>query len=78
MSSDPRSPAGDGTGDEDHPTDEEQVETEWHLWVIATLVVAGLALLAFPPEGWSWIGILLLVLAAVGWVTKTAIERTVG
>lgn len=77
MSGDPRTPAGERTDDEDHPTDEEQVETEWHLWVIAILVAAGLTLLAFRPADWFWMGILLLLLATVGWVTKTAIERTV-
>lgn len=61
--------------DESHPTDEEQVETEWHFWLIALLVVAGGLLVAFPPAFWPDVGYALVGLAVVAWITKTLIER---
>lgn len=74
MGEEPRAPTGEVEDDESHPTDEEQVETEWHLWVLAFLVIAGIALFLFPPFDWLGFAVLLLGLAAIGWVVKTMTE----
>lgn len=63
--------------DESHPTDEEQVETEWHLWLFAILVLGGVALIIFPPTIWPDLGFALIGVAVVGWILKTVIEKTI-
>jgi len=62
-------------GEADEPTDEEQVETEWHFWLLAVLVAGGVVLVIFPLEILPGIGFVLIALAVVGWVFKTIIEE---
>ena len=75
MSADPNARPDGGTEDEAHPTDEEQTETEWHIWVVALLIVGGGALVIFPPQNWPWVGFVLVGIGALAWVLKTLIER---
>ncbi|QKY19189.1 hypothetical protein B4589_001905 [Halolamina sp. CBA1230] len=67
----------DEAGDEDHPTDEEQVETEWHFWLLAILLGAGILLIIFPPGILPEIGFALVAAAVAGWILKTVIEKEV-
>lgn len=64
-------------GDENHPTDEEQVESEWHFWLLAILVASGVILIIFPPDILPIIGFLLIAAAVAGWLLKTILERRV-
>lgn len=63
--------------DERHPTDEEQVETEWHLWLFAILVLGGAVLVFFPPTIWPDLGFVFIAIGVVGWILKTVIEKTI-
>lgn len=60
--------------------DAEEVGSEWHFWLLAVLVVAGAALLFAPrfflPELLTFLGVLLVVAGALGWVVKWAIARS--
>lgn len=78
MSEDTRSRTNGGYDEEhrDDETDEEQVESEWHFWLLATLGLGGIALLLFPLETWPWLGTLLVSIAVFGWIFKTIIEKS--
>lgn len=60
--------------------DAEDVESEWHVWILAAIVVAGIALFFAPrfflPELLGSLGVFLVVIGLLGWVVKWAIERT--
>lgn len=75
MSVDADSPNGEESDDESHPTEEEQVETEWHFWLFAILVGSGVALILFPPAFWPELGFALLAVAVVGWGLKILLEK---
>lgn len=62
--------------DQSEPTDEQQTEQEWHLWLAALVVGAGGLLIAFPPEFWPDIGFALVAVAIFGYLLKTVIERS--
>lgn len=71
--------AADAGDDEEVDSEEEQVEREWHIWVVALLVVGGLGLVV-APEGMvpgliGGLGPVFIILGVVGWVTKQAIQR---
>ena len=61
--------------DEEHPTEEEQVEREWHFWLFAIVALGGVVLIFFPPAVWPDAGFALVGVAVVGWVLKTVTER---
>lgn len=67
----------DGGDHEPEPSQEEQVETEWHLWLIGALLVGGFVVLVVQPGNWIWLGVLFIALAVVGWLVKTYLERSV-
>jgi len=67
--------ADSSNGTDDEPSEEEQVETEWHFWLFAILATAGFGLLLFPPGILPEMGYLLIGLAVVGWVAKTVVEK---
>lgn len=67
----------DGPGDEEHPTEEEQVEREWHFWLFAVLALGGVVLIFFPPYVWPSVGFALVAVAVIGWVLKTITEKAV-
>lgn len=76
MSDDGDMEADEPVTDRTRPTDEEQTEREWHVWLYALLLVAGLVLVVFPPGFWPEMGFVLVALGAVGWLLKTGIEWT--
>lgn len=76
MSETPR-PRTDGGNDETHPTDEEQVETEWHFWLLAILLVGGVVVVVIQPGNWLWLGVAFIAIAILGWLLKTVVERSV-
>lgn len=76
MSDDGDTEADEPVMDRSEPTDEQQTEREWHLWLFAILVVAGGLLIAFPPDVWPQVGIAVVAAAAAVWLLKTAIEWT--
>lgn len=67
----------DRSDDESHPTEEEQVESEWHFWLLGALLVGGAFLVIFGPENWPLIGFGLVAVAVLGWLVKTVVERSV-
>lgn len=73
----PSDDASHSPGDASHPTDEEQVETEWHFWLLGALLVGGGILVVLGPETWPPVGFGLVGLAVLGWVVKTVVERSV-
>lgn len=60
--------------------DAEEVKSEWHFWIFALLVVAGIALFFAPrfflPELLVSLGAFLVTIGVLGWVIKWAIERS--
>lgn len=60
--------------------DAEEVGGEWHVWLLAAIVVIGVALFFAPrfflPELVGSLGVLLVVIGVLGWVVKWAIART--
>lgn len=74
MSEDSRSQTDDGTDAERHPTDEEQVESEWHFWLLAIVLVGGIVLVVVPQADWSGLGFVLVGVAVLGWLAKTLVE----
>lgn len=60
--------------------DAENVESEWHVWILAAVVVAGIALFFAPrfflPELLGSLGLFLVFIGVLGWAIKWAIERT--
>lgn len=59
--------------DRTHPTDEEQTEREWYLWLGAILVV-GVGLLVVFPSLWPELAVVIVVAVAFIWLYKTLIE----
>lgn len=57
-------------------TEEEKLEFEWHLWLLAFVLFAGVSLILFPPGFWPNVGFGLVAIAVVGWLIKEGIERT--
>lgn len=70
-------PQTDGGRDEPGPSQEQQVETEWHLWLLGALLVGGFVVIVVQPGNWVWLGVLFIALAVVGWLVKTYLERSV-
>lgn len=66
----------DVSAGEEHPTEEEQVEREWHFWLLAIVALGGVVLIFFPPDVWPDAGFALVGVAVIGWVLKTVIERS--
>ena len=68
------------TEEEEAANDAEDVESEWHVWVIGLIVVAGIALFFAPgwlvPELLGTLGAFLVAVGVVGLVVKWAIERS--
>lgn len=60
--------------------DAEEVSGEWHVWLLAAIVVIGVALFFAPrfflPELVGSLGLLLVAIGVLGWVVKWAIART--
>lgn len=71
--------AAEETGTEDPDTDEEQVEREWHIWLLALLVVGGIGLAVAPgdivPGLVAGLGPLFVILGVVGWLFLWAYKR---
>lgn len=67
----------DGSTDEEHPTEEEQVEREWHFWLLSILALGGVVLIFFPPAVWPDAGFALVAVAVLGWILKTVTEKAV-
>lgn len=68
------------TAEEEAADDAEDVESEWHFWILAAVVVIGIALVFAPrfflPELVGTLGAFLVLVGAVGWVLKWAIDRS--
>lgn len=64
---------------EDDESEEEQLSSEWHTWLIGILVVAGILAFVAPrgmlPELAGSLGPLLIALGLIGWVAKWALAR---
>lgn len=75
MGADADSRSDEEYGDESPPTEEEQVETEWHFWLLAILLLGGVTLILFPPDIWPDLGFALVAVAVIGWVLKEITER---
>lgn len=73
MSNGPDTEADEPQMDATHPTDEEQTEREWYLWLVALLVVGGAVLVVFPSF-WPELGFVVVAAAVVMWLLKTGIE----
>lgn len=60
--------------------DAREVGSEWHVWLIAIVVIAGVVLLFAPPslvpELLTYIGALLVLAGVIGWLVKWAIGRS--
>lgn len=73
-------PTEEPTAEEAAEDDAEDVESEWHVWILALVVVAGVALFFAPrfllPELLGSLGVLLVVIGALGLLVKWAIEWT--
>lgn len=67
----------DGGRDEPEPSQEEQVETEWHFWLIGALLVGGFVVVIVRPGNWVWLGVLFIAIAVIGWLLKTYLEWSV-
>ena len=74
---DPRGEPTDGDAARDDAGD---VESEWHVWILGALVVAGIAIFFAPgwlvPELLGTLGAFLVAIGALGLVLKWAIERS--
>lgn len=64
---------------EDDESEEEQLTSEWHMWVIGILVVVGIVAIAAPsgilPELLGSLGPLLIALGLIGWVVQWLLSR---
>lgn len=73
-------PGGEPTAEEEAANDAEDVESEWHVWILGLIVVAGIALFFAPgwlvPELLGTLGGFLVAIGLFGWGIKWAIERT--
>jgi len=60
-------------------TDAEEVESEWFVWVFATLVVAGIALLFAPqdlaPRLLAGLAPVFVILGVTGWAFQWYVGR---
>lgn len=60
--------------------DAEEVGSEWHVWLLAVLVVAGVVLLfaprGFVPELLANLGALLVLIGVLGWTIRWVISRS--
>ena len=80
-------PSGSAEGRRDPETpeeaaaeDAEEVEGEWHVWILGLLVVAGIALFFAPrfflPELLGSLGVFLVLIGVLGWLVTVAIGRS--
>ena len=60
--------------------DAEDVESEWHTWALAALVVAGLAMVFAPPflvpELLGSLGVFFVLIGVLGWAVAWVIRRS--
>lgn len=68
------------TDEEAAEDDAEDVESEWHVWILGLIVVAGIVLFFAPrflvPELLGTLGVFLVVIGVLAWAIKWAIERS--
>ena len=75
-------PTAEPTAEEEAADDAEDVESEWHVWILGLLAVAGIALFfaprSFVPELLGTLGLFLVAIGVLGYAIEWAIERSAG